>query len=188
MAQRVPDTSRRWTIAELEHFPADGTRHELVDGVLLVTPMPRPVHEVTLVVLADLLWPVARSGGLVVSLRSGVQAGDHTSLEPDLVVSAIPTERPLPETWHTMPRPLLAVEVLSRGSAGFDRGLKRRAYLAAGVGEYWVLDPRRRTIERWIGADDAGTIHRDAITTTIGGAEFTLDVAGFWATVCGPAR
>jgi len=36
MALRVP----RYTVDDLEHFPEDGNRCELLDGVLLVTPAP----------------------------------------------------------------------------------------------------------------------------------------------------
>ena len=44
--------------------------------------------------------------------------------------------------------PELVVEVLSPSTAARDRNLKRRRYAAAGVLEYWLVDPVARTIEQ----------------------------------------
>src|SRR5256885_1296602 len=42
MAISIP----RYTIADLERFPDDGNRYELLDGVLIVTPSPSNAHQV----------------------------------------------------------------------------------------------------------------------------------------------
>jgi len=36
---------RDWTVDDLRGLPADGLQYELADGVLLVSPSPRPVHQ-----------------------------------------------------------------------------------------------------------------------------------------------
>jgi len=43
----MPVTPRAgdWTVDDLDRRPEDGLRYELVDGVLLVTPAPEPVHQ-----------------------------------------------------------------------------------------------------------------------------------------------
>jgi Uma2 family endonuclease len=41
MAISVP----RLTVADLEQFPNDGNRYELLDGLLLVTPQARQAHQ-----------------------------------------------------------------------------------------------------------------------------------------------
>ena len=35
----------RFTLADLDALPDDGMRYELVDGQLLVTPAPLPIHQ-----------------------------------------------------------------------------------------------------------------------------------------------
>ena len=41
----------------------------------------------------------------------------------------------------------IAIEVISPGSRGIDRGDKYAEYEAAGVTEYWLIDPERRVAE-----------------------------------------
>ena len=54
-------TAPRYTVDDLEQFPEDGNRYELLDGVLLVTPAPRQVHQIV-------------ASRLAVCVRSRVQA------------------------------------------------------------------------------------------------------------------
>jgi Uma2 family endonuclease len=41
----MPRMSDDWTVDDLEHLPDDGLRYELLDGILLVTPAPVPIHQ-----------------------------------------------------------------------------------------------------------------------------------------------
>lgn len=40
----MPITAPRYTVEDLDRFPDDGNRYELLDGMLLVTPAPSDVH------------------------------------------------------------------------------------------------------------------------------------------------
>jgi Uma2 family endonuclease len=131
-----------WTVDDLLDLPDDGLQYELADGVLLVTPAPRPRHQRVL-------------GNLYVELRAAVparlevfmapvdfQPTRFRSLQPDLLVvrredvGELNISRPL----------LLAVEVLSPSTRAKDLLLKRGLYEDSGVSSYWIVDPEEPSV------------------------------------------
>lgn len=48
------------------------------------------------------------------------------------------------------PAPDWICEVLSKGTAKRDRGVKFQDYAAHGVKEYWIVDPKRQAVEQYI--------------------------------------
>jgi Uma2 family endonuclease len=133
--QPLPGPPLTWS--DLQRLPEDGSRHELVDGELLVTPAPVPLHQRIVLRLASLLDQVAPPGYEVFAAPIDWYVSPTTVFEPDVIVvpAASVGARCLEGT------PLLAVEVLSPTTRHRDVGLKRRAYAEAGLGWYWVVDP-----------------------------------------------
>lgn len=138
------------TIEELLALPDDGLRHELLDGVHVVTPAPRLLHQRAVSRVYDHVR-AALQGSETLELFTSpadVVLGPRTLVQPDLfVVQRTPGQRL--ERWADVGIPLLAIEILSESTAARDRGAKRRIYQRAGVGEYWVVDLDARLIERW---------------------------------------
>jgi Uma2 family endonuclease len=83
---------------------------------------------------------------------------------------------------------LLFVEVLSPGTARFDRVVKRERYLRAGI-EYWIVDLDSRLVERWVPGEDRPSIHAEELEwQPVGaGAPFVLALEPFFVEVLGPA-
>lgn len=48
------------------------------------------------------------------------------------------------------PAPDFVVEILSKKTAKYDRGVKRDDYAAHGIREYWIVDPSRKQIEQYL--------------------------------------
>lgn len=139
-------TAPRYTVDDLEQFPDDGNRYELLDGVLLVTPAPRLAHQGVASRLAFILSQALQAPGIANVVTPGaVVSLPLTQLQPDVLV--FPARFPLSSTWADVDEHWLAVEVLSRSSRVYDREFKRDAYLAMGVGEVWLVDIARREIE-----------------------------------------
>ena len=144
MAMPAPIAMPRYTIDDLESFPDDGNRYELLDGMLLVSPAPLPSHELVVqrihYELVSYLGKRARVFG-----RAAVQLRPRTSLEPDLLV--LPASVKLRRVWADITGWWLAVEVSGRGSRIYDRDFKHAAYPRLGVQEAWRVDLAERCID-----------------------------------------
>lgn len=153
MAEYVVPPPRRWTVKEVYNLPPDGMRHEVVHGEHLVTPAPSPNHQGVVARLMLVLGPYLKDLGLAHTLYTGPVDYFHRSdiyVQPDLVVCH-PDE--VTNDWRDMRRPRLVVEVLSPSSVRGDRTVKRPAYQAAGVEQYWIADPAAGLLEVWTPAD-----------------------------------
>ena len=144
MALPVP----QFTIEMLDDFPDDGNRYELLEGMLLVTPSPSLTHQIVANRLSNILTnALAGTGKAHVVAVGALQRGDNTQLQPDILV--FPSSFSPRSNWRTVDGWWLAVEVMSPSSRVYDRVVKRDAYLALGVEQYWVVDIRDQSIEVW---------------------------------------
>jgi Uma2 family endonuclease len=141
-------SSNDWTIEMLHALPDDGNRYEIIDGVLYVTPSPGVPHQRALSELVRYVWPYAYAMGLMPMLSpADIQFSERTVLQPDLFVFAELPHKPV-RVWTDITTLMLAVEVLSPGTARHDRTIKRTTYQENGVSEYWIVDAAARVIER----------------------------------------
>jgi len=138
-----PSLLPRYSVAELDAFPDDGPRYEILQGHLLVTPQPGVPHQVLSARLLTALSGYLGNSAYVVG-PGEVERGSDTHLEPDLLVFP----PPLPPTgkWVDLAGHWLAVELYSRASRFYDHDYKRDAYLALGVREVWLVDRLERAI------------------------------------------
>jgi Uma2 family endonuclease len=159
-------------------LPDDGLRHELLDGVHVVTPAPRLLHQRAVVRLCGHLHTAlaGRQDAELFTSPADVVLGPRTLVQPDIfIVRRTPGQRL--ERWADVGVPLLAVEILSETTAARDRGAKRRIYQRAEVGEYWIVDLDARLVERWHPDDARPEIHDQTLAWTLaGGAAGQLDV------------
>jgi Uma2 family endonuclease len=142
MAATIP----YYTVEDLAHFPNDGNRYELLDGVLLVPPPPSVPHEVVVSRINQILIAAVQLPGYAFVFTHGaVSLLPRTQLEPDLLV--VPADVSPNSKWHEITEHWLAVEVISRSSRIYDREFKRDAYLALGVREVWLVDRDDRSVD-----------------------------------------
>jgi Uma2 family endonuclease len=128
---------RPFTVHDLEAFPDDGNRYELIDGMLLVSPAPGFRHQKVALQLAIRLDAACPPDMDVLVAPFAVQPSETTELQPDVLVARTEdfTTKNLPVA------PLLAVEVLSPSSVVTDLNNKKSVYQRMGVPSYWVIDP-----------------------------------------------
>ena len=141
----------RWTSSDLELFPDDDTRYEIIDGELLVTRAPHWNHQTAIDNVCFVLKSWSRLTKLgVIATTPGIIFSDSDNVIPDLVwIAQERFEGILDDQGHLTAAPDLVVEVLSAGSGQErrDRELKLKLYSVQGVREYWIVDWRRKSIQ-----------------------------------------
>ena len=120
----------------------DDARAEYSDGKAYVPPPPTFAHQEVCQRLRDVI-KTQLGPSVVVAVGVGWQLpGDRQRLRvPDLMVLA---DVPLGDVVTTAP--LVVVEVLSTNRSD-DLVHKSTEYLAAGAGQYWIVDPRDRVVD-----------------------------------------
>jgi len=133
-----------WELPE----PPDHSKLELIAGVLYMTPPPGYTHDYVVSRLIRLLSEhLSKSedrGRLLVS-RAAIWTSPNTYLEPDLFYVSAETERRLDPNHRSTAD--LVIEVISPGSAIYDRNTKADTYAALGVKELWLVDEVEQTVE-----------------------------------------
>lgn len=174
--------------ADLPERSDDGSRYELLDGVLFVTPSPSLVHQRVLGNLYTALRAhfEADGAGIVFFAPTDVILTDHDVLVPDLVVV---TDR----QWLTRRAiegpPTIVIEVLSPSNTAYDRVKKFDRYAALGVGHYWIVDPAAHVIECYRNTEGRFLEVRRQSTGPFAHPDFeglSFDVAGIWVHGLGP--
>jgi Uma2 family endonuclease len=167
----MPQAAELWTAERIRALPEDGLRHEVVDGEHLVSPSPRPIHQIAVGELFRLVDPYVRQHelGRVISSPADLEFDPHTLMQPDLFV----TSKRKVKTWKEALPLRLAIEVLSPSTARADRIVKRRRFQRAGV-EYWIVDLDARLVERWRPADKRPEVLEDRLLWQPEGAPVPL--------------
>lgn len=134
----------RWTTADLNLFPEDGKRYEIIDGELIVTRAPQWSHQKVVGRIFSALDGWSQVSGLgEAAINPGIIFTDEDNVIPDVVwASNRRLDRLMDEAEHLTGAPELVVEVLSPGEKNEqrDRQLKLKLYSQQGVQEYWIVD------------------------------------------------
>lgn len=118
----------------------ESVRAEWVDGEVVVTPAASFDHQRVSRRLANLIE--GSLADLIVVEAVSVHLPNNRERIPDIVV----VER-APDTAYVTETPVLVVEVLSPSTASEDTVRKSTEYLAAGIGQYWLVDHENRVID-----------------------------------------
>lgn len=133
-------------------------RYELVDGELVMVPLPTADHSDVVDLLSEAIksaiskqkqtWRIKRDVGVYVGVNP--QTGLDRSRTPDLTVftaeqwAEIKADKTKAAVSKTAP--LLAVEIVSPSSKKKDYETKEQEYKAVGVLEYWIVDLRQSKV------------------------------------------
>ncbi len=139
----------RWTSADLEVLPENGSRYEIIDGELHVSRQPHWNHQIVCSNAIALLKEWSRQAEGRANLAPGIIFADDEDVAPDVVWISDERLAAALRGGKLHAAPELVVEVLSPGSTNErrDREAKLKLYSNRGVEEYWIIDWRLRQIE-----------------------------------------
>ena len=138
-----------YNLGEDAHF-------ELIDGILYDLATPTSIHQLLCTKIATELskYIDSQSGEcLVFGVSPNIEIDhdiekhdkkmDKTVVIPDVVVLC---DREKLKDGKIIGAPEFVVEVLSPSTAKYDKGIKFKKYMNAGVKEYWIIDPKRKSV------------------------------------------
>ncbi|MGQ9558398.1 MAG: Uma2 family endonuclease [Desulfurispora sp.] len=149
----------------------DEQRYELLKGELIMVPRPRPAHQRIALRIAAALHSYLRQNPRGEVLQEvDVHLGEQV-VAPDVLFISQERGGIIGEL-YVQGAPDLVVEVLSPATAALDKKQKSALYWAAGVQEYWLVDPEIKLVEvllsgpqgwLWAGALDSADVLSTAL-------------------------
>lgn len=139
----------QWTYEDYLRLPDDGKRYEIIEGVLYVANAPSYEHQFAVGEIFGELraFVKAKNLGVVIAAPFEVHLpGIAKPVQPDVLFIAA-QRQPTSDIQLFEGAPELVVEVISPSSLRLDQHIKFGAYEQAKVREYWLVDPKTRSVE-----------------------------------------
>lgn len=179
MAMKAEELLRPLTYEDLEIYDDEHHRYEIIHGSLVVSPSAAPKHGDVLMRLIVAFANIVeqRQLGRVLTAPIDLELSPNNIVVPDMLFAT--HERLRIEKNHLVSPPDLIIEVVSPSSRTRDYITKRLMYESAGVAEYWIVDPSKRSVDvleliegRYVKTENVDGIAR---STVVPGVEIELN-------------
>ena len=147
--QKLQDEKQRRL--DFREWITPNIKAEFINGeIVLHSPVKRRHWKVTdfLSRILSIFTSVKKLGS--VGTEKVMVALTRNDYEPDLVFYSKEKADSFTDDQLLFPAPDFVVEILSKGTASKDKGIKKKDYAAHGVREYWIIDPVHQHIEQFI--------------------------------------
>lgn len=146
--------NKSYTYEDYVRLP-EGSPYQLIGGDLIMVPAPAPYHQrISRKIEFMLLQHVEKNDlGEVFYSPIDVYFCEEDTFQPDIIFILKERSNIIGET-KIEGAPDLVIEILSPSTAYYDLGRKYKVYEKAGVKEYWLIHPDRKTIEIYINRGD----------------------------------
>jgi len=145
--------SRKFTVQEFLEWDGfePGFTYELINGELVKKSSPHPQYQI---ISANLFRNIDsfvqdKKSGIVLFAPVDVFLDQENALVPDLIFIR-EANRSIITDNGVEGVPDLVVEILSPGTAKYDRGKKMKVYRKHQVREYWLVDPKLQSVEVYV--------------------------------------
>ena len=147
-----PKAKIRFSYQDYKSLPELETeRYELLEGELVMVPSPTTYHQRISGNLELILrqFVLERDLGEVYYAPLDVvlaEGSERKVVQPDILFISKNRSHIITED-EINGAPDLVVEIISKGTEERDRGYKKTLYARHGVKEYWLVDPKAKTVE-----------------------------------------
>jgi Uma2 family endonuclease len=163
-----------WTYDDFLRLPDDGNRYEIIAGTLYMVNAPDPEHQFAVTEIVSELRNFVKANqlGVVYAAPIEVHLPDIARpVQPDVLFIA-EARRSIVKAKFIEGPPDIIVEVTSPSTMRTDRTVKFDAYERAGVREYWIVNPKTRSIEVYAPINGAYDLHGEfgpgeTVTSTV---------------------
>ncbi len=141
--------------------------YEIIGGEKFMSPAPNLDHSDIIFKLSFVIggYLIEHKSGYVYTDNVDVHFSDGSLYEPDLCVVLKSNEKILAGRKAIYGAPDMVVEVLSHSTRKKDLTIKKDTYEAQGVREYWIIDPRAKSVTVYLLKD--GKYFLDEVYTLI---------------------
>lgn len=135
---------------EIQDFQKNAL-YELINGIIVKRSSPSPTHQIISGKLFDTINTFLKTNklGIIFFAPIDVFLDDENLFLPDLVFISEKRKEIITENGIES-SPDLVVEILSPSTARYDRGEKMKIYKRNQIQEYWIIDPKARSIEIYV--------------------------------------
>lgn len=130
---------------------SEDIKAEFINGEVVVQTPAKKQHTDAVVNLTSLLRTFVDEHDLgFLGSETVLVALTRNDYLPDIAFYGVEKSKNLSPQQMKYPAPDFVAEVLSPGTEHVDRGVKFEDYAAHGVGEYWIIDPEKQTVEQYV--------------------------------------
>ncbi|MFN4257333.1 MAG: Uma2 family endonuclease [Saprospiraceae bacterium] len=148
LQQAMADERRRRH--EFYEWVTEDIKAEFIQGEIVIHSPVKKRHLNASELLSTLLSVFTRiTGAGRIGIEKMMIALTRNDYEPDICFFSDERAAQFHDDQLLFPAPDFVVEILSRSTAGNDRGIKKVDYAAHGIREYWIVDPNRQCIEQY---------------------------------------
>jgi Uma2 family endonuclease len=147
----APPPIKQWTYADYLTLPDDGTRHEILEGELIVMDAPTPSHQEVVLFIARHMQEFVESKklGKVFIAPLDVVFAPRTFTQPDVIFVSNDRLKIITNS-NISGAPDLLVEVVSPSTQRKDRTRKYQLYARYGVRAYWIVDRDTEAVDVFV--------------------------------------
>jgi len=144
----IVKVDKRYTARDFENLPPGPPYYELINNRLVMTPSPEIPHQRSSLSLVKKMddFVEKHNLGLVLEAPMDVELDDDNVFQPDILFISNERLGIIEDGRKIKGAPDLIVEILSSNKKS-DLEEKKYIYELYDVREYWVVDPKKKTVE-----------------------------------------